>query len=86
MNQDVAAAIEELRKRRPDLIFLQAARTDGKLQNLGWENLTDENIRQLSYDYLGGMVVAHGYAYLTYAPADRSARLGAVMRAAGLID
>lgn len=85
LDRDPKAAMRELERRQPDLIFLQSRRTEGNVEVLGWENLTIDEIRRLGYDFLGGMPVAFGYEYQAFAPRERSGLIGTRMRAAGLI-
>jgi hypothetical protein len=60
-------AVQEISRARPDLILLVASRVNDPSSVLGWENLSDEDMRSLGYQFAGTIELSPEYNYLVYA-------------------
>ena len=69
-NRDIAlghsreTTIQELKKRDVDLIVLVGHELHGK--HTGWEKVSEKDIINLGYSYLGSMPIASDYYWLLY--------------------
>jgi hypothetical protein len=68
-------AIQEISRAQPDLILLVASRVNDPSSVLGWENLSDEDMRSLGYQFAGTIEFAPEYVYLVYANPSSGAAL-----------
>ena len=68
-------AIQEISRARPDLVLLVASRVNDPSSVLGMENVSDDDMRSLGYQFAGTIKASPEYHYLVYAHPSAAAAL-----------